>query len=370
MAKAERPAPVSILYGRRQQEYNFDEYLAAGHIDTIKRLLGGDAEVFISEFDLARDSDINLGEALDLVSTPVLWGKTPLVIIREAQIAFAAREEARTRFTPFFERATELAKSRNAAGHLVLVAKGFEIRKGSDRPSISWDKASALFDAVEKAGWALKCLPPYESGLRTILMQHAREKGVRLLPDAADALLAAVGDNQMALIEELGKIIGAVGETRNITAADVERLAAAWPDRDAFTFAERIVEGNTAAALEILRDLRQSPATRPLPVILGALKFKLLQYLTAAAAVEKGATPEQAAEAAKVFFSFRREFAARLRKHTTQSINAILQRALQCDVEVKTGSSDEGLALETFVVEASSGRCETRELVGRWLYEV
>jgi DNA polymerase III delta subunit len=252
----------------------------------------------------------------------------------------------------------------------VLVVKGFEIRRGSDPPSIPWDKAKALFDAVDKAGRAFSCVPPFESGLRPVLMQRAREKGVRLASDAADALVAAVGDNQMALVEELDKIIDAVGDARMVTAADVERLVASWPQRDAFVLADRLMEGNVAAALEILRDLRQSPATRPLPVIMGAVRYKLLQYLAAAAAVEKGSTPDEAVNAANVRFPFKRDFAARLRKHTTQSVSAILRRALQCDVETKSGSSDDGLALETFVVEAATGKCDDRELVGRWLYEV
>ncbi len=367
MSKARSAAfpAVSILYGRRAKEALFDEYLAGEHIERIKAALGGEDALTVTDAD-ALEADIP--DVLDEASTPSMWGGRRLVILRNAQALLAPAVADRDRMAPLVERAAALAALSQPPGYLVLVARALDVKSGT--PQSAWKPAQRLIEAVAVTGGLGACVPPYERDLLASLRRAAQERGASLMPDAARALIALVGTEQMALMEELEKLVIAASDSKRITAEDVETLAAARPERSVFTLAERILDGDVAGALQTLQALRETAATRSSAYILGGARGTFQRYYAAALDVEKGQSPRQAASAAGVPRFFQEPFVRRLERRDAAATGAILARALQCDVEIKTGSVSEEAALETFVVEACSGRPKVRDLVGRWLHEI
>jgi len=362
---APRIPAVCLLYGKKGKEDLFDEYLAEEHLAAIKHALSRGGDTAVSQYEA---SEADLADVLDEVSTPALWGGGRLVIVREAEDILAPAAGKRPSLEPFVERMGAIAGSAKPAGHLVLIARGLDVK--GPTPSTGFPAAAALIKAIAKAGGVFSCVPPYESELKAALARRAAAAGVKLEPEAVDALVSSVGAEQMACQEELDKLITGAGHDKRITFEDVEAVASARPHATVFSLADKILEGNTGKSLSDLRELRLTPATRSAAFILAGLASSFRRHLSAAYQVEKGYELEEAAAAAGVPAFVRERFAARLKRWNVESLLALLNRALQCDVETKTASADEETALELFIADACAQRLEKSELVGRWLYEI
>ncbi len=90
---------------------------------------------------------------------------------------------------------------------------------------------------------------------------HARELGVELEPDGAQALIRHVGDRQQRLLRELEKLALGADDTDPVAepldAAGVERLTASSAERRAWTVADALVAGDARAAVAAYLQLRQ-----------------------------------------------------------------------------------------------------------------
>ena len=93
---------------------------------------------------------------------------------------------------------------------------------------------------------------------------HARELGVELEPDGAQALIRHVGDRQQRLLRELEKLALGTDDgeptrpaAEPLDAAGVERLTASSAERRAWTVADAVVAGDARAAVTAYLQLRQ-----------------------------------------------------------------------------------------------------------------
>jgi len=357
---------VVILYGRKARSGAlFDDYLAHTHLRKLKAALDGE-ETAVSDYEA---DEADLAEVADELQTPVMWGGARLVIVRGAEGILAPPASRRKALAPVVRRLGEIARSGAAAGHLVLVAEGLDVRGRPRKPSTSFKDAQALIDAVDESGGLRSCVPPFEKGLKKALADRAREAGVTLQGPAADALLDLIGRDQMALQEELEKLLAAA-EGGAITSEDVYSLGARRAEHSVFELADRVLDGDAPAALQELDDMLGSAASGSSIGILYGLTGSFRRYLSAALLVEGGTEPASAAWKVGVPRFVQKEFLARLARWDSSSLGALLSRALKCDVDIKSGQMSDSLALETFVADACNGRLESDELVGRWIYEV
>jgi DNA polymerase III delta subunit len=338
-ARAVNEPIVCILYGKRGgQEVYFDEYLSAEHIARIKSAAAGDGEIVVSEYDAA-DGNTDLADCLDEFFTPALWGKRRLVILLHAEALLAPAAGERPRLEGILARITKAVGSAAIDGRLVLVANALDVQKGSVKSSFA--AARELIRAVEKAGGLCSCVPPYEGELRRSLVRRAAESGVKLLPAAADALMQAVGTHQLTLMEELGKLITGQGAGKIIGVEDVESLVSMRSRATGFTLAEKILDGDLPGALADLAGLREMPATRSPAYIIPAVCATFRRYRIAAEAVEKGMPLTSILAELKVPDRFQGAFAARLKRWRSETLAGLLERALECDVAVKSGTESE-----------------------------
>jgi DNA polymerase-3 subunit delta len=125
---------------------------------------------------------------------------------------------------------------------LVLIARGKAVKQ--------------LSKAVEAAGGEVReyaAPKPWE--LPKWCVGHARELGLQLEQEAAKELVARVGSSQQRLARELEKIGLALHPSVNVTAADVERLAAADTAPGAYDLADALVAGDLRATLSLAEQL-------------------------------------------------------------------------------------------------------------------
>jgi len=119
-----------------------------------------------------------------------------------------------------------------------------------------------LHAAVRDAGGDISAevsVKPWE--LPKWVAAHARELGVDLEPDGAQALIRHVGDRQQRLLRELEKLALGADDTdpgaEPLDGAAVERLTAPSAERRAWTVADAVVAGDARAAVTAYLQLRQ-----------------------------------------------------------------------------------------------------------------
>jgi DNA polymerase-3 subunit delta len=140
---------------------------------------------------------------------------------------------------------------------LVLVARGKATKQ--------------LSKAVDNAGGETReyaAPKPWE--LPKWCIGHARELGLQLDGEAAKVLVARVGTSQQRLSRELEKIGLTLHPSLNVTAADVERLAASDTAPGAYDLADALVAGDLKATLALAEQLDEHgerPARLLFPVV-------------------------------------------------------------------------------------------------------
>ncbi|MGZ4187848.1 MAG: DNA polymerase III subunit delta [Solirubrobacteraceae bacterium] len=116
---------------------------------------------------------------------------------------------------------------------------------------------NGLHEAVRSAGGDIRAeqsVKPWE--LPKWVIGQARELGLQLEPDAARALISSVGDRQQRLLRELEKLALWAGDGAQLSAAEVEELAAPSAERRVWTLADALVAGDTQAATRVYLTLR------------------------------------------------------------------------------------------------------------------
>lgn len=356
---------VCILFGRKGRQVLFDDYLRREHLASIRAALDEGGQSQPVTYD-ATEADV--ADVLDEVQTPSLWGGSRLVVLERAEALLAPPVNLRAGVEGLLRRILVIAEAAASSGHLVLVARALDVK--ANQPKTSFKPAQAIINAVRARKGLFSCVPPFESAVKRNLVAAAAQQGKRLLPQAANLLVRIAGTEQLGLREELEKLISHAGDRDTITPEDVEALASARDSSNVFNLADSILDMHTPRALEILAELRRASATRSSAFIIPALAASFRRYLGAARLVSEGASPRQAAAAGNVPPFAIDAFTARLAKWPAQRLENLLERALGCDVEVKTGSQRDQIALEAFVSDACAGARGVHTIVGRWIYEV
>jgi DNA polymerase-3 subunit delta len=121
-----------------------------------------------------------------------------------------------------------------------------------------------LHDAVERAGGdvsAEQSVKPWE--LPKWVIARGRELGLQIEPDAARALIQHVGDRQQRLLRELEKLALGAAPTGRLELDEIDELTAPSAERRAWSLADAIVSGETAAATRAYLALRSQGERLP-----------------------------------------------------------------------------------------------------------
>jgi len=361
---AEPVFAVSILYGRKARHDLFDDFLARRHIEDIAARAAAGGDVEITEYD-AREFDP--AALLDELRTPAMFSSVRMLLLNEAQRVLSPPAGERATFEPFIKALLAYCQA-PGPGRLILIARALEVNRGA--PRTAFGPAARLLSAAAKASALFSCVPPYKSRLPAVLSRRAAAQGVKLNTEAAGTLVSAVGTDQNALQQEMEKLIASAGPTGKIRTADIAALVADRAGGDVFELADAVLERDFPKALKLLNALRLMPATRSGALIIAGLAGSFRRALAAAKLIDGGTAPAVAAEKIGVPQFVRQAFVRRLAGWDPSLLSTLLSRALQCDAEIKTGSLQENVALETFLSDACARGHTKSPLVGRWIYEV
>jgi DNA polymerase-3 subunit delta len=193
-----------------------------------------------------------------------------------------------------------------------------------------------LCKAVEQAGGEVReyaAPKPWE--LPKWCIGHARELGLQLDGEAAKELVARVGTSQQRLSRELEKIGIALHPSPNVSAADVERLAASDTAPGAYDLADALVAGDLRATIELAEQL-EAHGERPNKLIWPVVR-RLREVHQAASLLAAGLPDSKVGEALKGPPWAAKKVIARAKKADVPTLERALIVFADLEVELRGG---------------------------------
>jgi DNA polymerase III subunit delta len=183
----------------------------------------------------------------------------------------------------------------------------------------------------------------------------ARRAGVRvvqLAPDAAPALIGAIGEDPAALDQALMQLSTAFPGER-VTAEVVSRQFRGLGDQHTWDLCDRAFRRDLPAAMRSLRTLTESRAD-PL-MILGAIAARLRDLLRVRALPER-MPPAEAARAAGLRFEWQaRVYREQARRFTLAELVAIHEEVVEADRMLKSAGADAATVVLPMLVARIAG---------------
>jgi DNA polymerase-3 subunit delta len=197
---------------------------------------------------------------------------------------------------------------------------------------------------------------PKDEPLARWIKTTAQEKGAGITPGAIRSLADLVGSDLWTLDRELEKLSlyalgrGPAGGQPSIEEADVRELVAQVREASIFAAVDAMLEGNPAAALRLLLQMRQDG--KEAGYILSMVERQLRLLALARHLMEQRAPQEEMA--ARLGTTSRyvvTKSVEQARRHSWPDLTWRFQRLLEADLAIKTGRLEPDLALELLVAD-------------------
>jgi DNA polymerase-3 subunit delta len=225
---------------------------------------------------------------------------------------------------------------------LVLIARG---------------KAPAkLVKAVEACGGEAReygAPKPWE--LSRWVVDRAREEGLAIAPDTAKHLVQVVGSRQQQLQREIEKLRIALHPAGQVTAADVDAIAAGEATAQVYDLADSLVAGDLGAALSLAEQLRAADESP------GRLTYRLVGRLRdvhrATVLLESGVPESKLGGHLKGPPWAVKRTAAQARRADREALERALEALAQFEVESRGGGDrdlDDDTAFTMTLVSAAA----------------
>jgi DNA polymerase-3 subunit delta len=220
--------------------------------------------------------------------------------------------------------------------------------------------AGSLDYRVRKSAWWLSCeshgVGVYAESVRDFsawIIERTKSLKLRLTAEAVESLALRTEGNLLACWQDLQKLKILHGEA----VIDEKALQAAVVDSakfDAFDWVEKILLGDSLAAVHSLERLRQEGLS--VPELLGALTYALRLWALAASKVQAGSEPAAALMELKIFGARQPPYLKALQRSRAAHVQRFLQACLKIDRWSKsTGMEPAAWEELTRLVVAASG---------------
>jgi DNA polymerase-3 subunit delta len=188
-------------------------------------------------FDQLRGSEVAPEELASIVATPPMMAEHRVVVVRDAQgLSPKARE------------VVEAAAAKPLPGLILVLSacipSGSKAKFYDEMKRRAFSSEFAPLDASDAPGW---------------MMEAAREvHGVEMDPEAARAMVGAIGTDQGNLRSELRKLVAYAGERKRITMDDVKAVGGSLPKQDRWAWFDLVADRKFPAALAALPTLLEA----------------------------------------------------------------------------------------------------------------
>jgi DNA polymerase-3 subunit delta len=321
----ERTAPtVYLLFG--------DDELAIGEFISRLREKLGDASSIALNTQTFEGPSLDLAALAEATQAVPFLARRRLVVVHRAGACLSGGVQRQDRFM-------EILAMVPASTALVLV-------ETSDSKAASALQTWA--DAHSAAAYVRTFSSPKGEAFVRWLVDRAKGLGGQIEPQAARLLAELVADDPLTGDHELAKLLDYVGRSRPVLEDDVRRLTPYHGQSDVFAMVDALGAGDGRRALALLHRLLEDESPRYAFSMI-TRQFRLL--LQAREALDGGRDPATTLSLHPYVAS---KLASQARQFTLSQLEAMYHRLLETDLAVKTGLSEESVALDSLVTSLSS----------------
>ena len=207
-------------------------------------------------------------------------------------------------------------------------------------------KNTRLYKAVAKVGpkSVVDCSPLKRWELPPYVVRLASRRGLAMGTDAADELVNRCSESTVMLDNQIATLAELVGQTGQITLADVEANVAQTAEVSPWAFADAVCERDAAKAMALLR-LMKAPS---LVFLHSVLVGRLRELVCAQSLAQRGASSQLAKELGRAPWQVKHH-AAWVPRFTPGEPSALLAEAARCERALK-GSPDSDTAFVRLVL--------------------
>jgi DNA polymerase III subunit delta len=185
------------------------------------------------------------------------------------------------------------------------------------------------------------------AALTSWVIDHARQQGAALRPDAAQLLVDYVGADGWTLHNELAKLAAYVGPDGAITSREIHLLVTDETETNMFAFIDALCARRGPAAIQSLHGLLADGAA---PLYILTMIARQVRLMLAAASAGRMSPDELARLLGQKPFVARKA-AEQARGYTPAELRGFHDQVLAIDHGIKTGKIDAEGALEVLVGE-------------------
>ncbi|HEX2204381.1 MAG TPA: DNA polymerase III subunit delta [Longimicrobium sp.] len=273
--------------------------------------------------DQLRGADVAADDLASIVATPPMMAEWRVVVVREAQgLSVKARE------------VVEAAAAKPEPG-LVLVLSA----------AIPAGSKAKFYDELKKRATSVEFAPLSADDAPGWLMEEAREAhGVEVEPEAARALVSAMGVELGMLSSELRKLVAYVQDRKRVTVEDVRAVGGAIPRQDRWAWFDLVAERRFRDALAALPVLLEQ-GENGVGLVIGITGQLLKVALVAAGgpqALERELKPFQRWMSKRIV--------PQARRWSLPEVDAALAELLRTDRLLKSASLNDRQAIEELLL--------------------
>ncbi|MBN1507218.1 MAG: DNA polymerase III subunit delta [Sedimentisphaerales bacterium] len=217
----------------------------------------------------------------------------------------------------------------------------------------TWAASTRLAKKLTQVGKLIQFKEPKRWEVPGLLVQYAAQKyKVKLNRDAAELLTDLAGEELAQLYGEIDKLTIFARDERTLTVQHVEALIGHHRVYDAFEVIDAVTAGNTAQAVERLRNMFEQGRDAEYGVV-GAFAFHVRRMFQAKAMLEKRISPAEIASRLRIW-SNKDRFFAQLQRFSLPQIASLLDELAATDYATKTGQAQAPVAIEQLVLKLAA----------------
>lgn len=272
-------------------------------------------------------SEAQIAEVLDELRTVPFLAPRRVVLIKDAE--------------PFLKnygsQLEAYLESPSPSGVLLMTATAF-------------DKRTRFYKTLQKIGGVIEVAPIKSYNLPQYIAEYAKtEHGIALDGRSSRMLVELTGDDPGRLCREMDKLALYVSPKKVVAMQDIEQLIGRNRVFNAFEVIDGITTNNPGQALTRLQNMFASDRDTQYTVV-GAFGYHFRKLFTARAMMGGGASAQQAASKAGVWYQ-KEAFAAQLSRLTLEQLAWVLGELGRIDHGIKTGRTTAPVAMERLVVD-------------------
>ncbi len=326
------PIPWLILSGE-------EEYLKRHYLSEIRRILVGDDPMAAFNHLRFEGTSLNLEKLEEAVKAPPMFSDYKLIEWHLCDFEKMKEGELKA-FCDF------LSERESYEGVTVV----FYAEAGRLTPGTSPKRPGKRYTEITKAIDVVEFPRSTDAQLLGWIVRHLTKDGIAADAAVGRAMLERCGHSMDVLAGELDKLIAYAHakETAEITVADVRNITSATFEADAFGLANAILAGDTALALENLRDMKNR---RLDPSLIFGSVFRLFCDLFSVALLrEEGLSPAAIREKTGLHEYKVTLYLRATQKKSAAALGQTLEKCRHLDLAGKSGTADYA-GLERLIAE-------------------